>query len=157
MASLYVDRRDVHLQHDAGAIAFYENGQRSATVPLAPITRVILRGKVTLEAGLLGQLRDLHTVSMVRIPTGTDLEGDRNVHGGHHCLQDIAHQGGILQQGGAGELLVHLLGWTPHIDVDDLCVGGHIELGCLRHQFGVTTEDLYRTDTGLIGMDSPFL
>ena len=44
MASLYVDRRDVHLQHDAGAIAFYENGQRSATVPLAPITRVILRG-----------------------------------------------------------------------------------------------------------------
>lgn len=50
MASLYVDRRDVHLQHDAGAIAFYENGQRSATVPLAPITRVILRGKVTLEA-----------------------------------------------------------------------------------------------------------
>ena len=56
MASLYVDRRDVHLQHDAGAIAFYENGQRSATVPLAPITRVILRGKVTLEAGLLGYL-----------------------------------------------------------------------------------------------------
>ncbi len=56
MSSLYVDRRDVHLQHDAGAIAFYENGQRSATVPLAPVTRVILRGKVTLEAGLLGHL-----------------------------------------------------------------------------------------------------
>ena len=56
MSSLYVDRRDVHLQHDAGAIAFYENGQRSATVPLAPLTRVILRGKVTLEAGLLGHL-----------------------------------------------------------------------------------------------------
>lgn len=56
MTSLYVDRRDVHLQHDAGAIVFYENGQRSATVPLAPITRVILRGKVTLEASLLGHL-----------------------------------------------------------------------------------------------------
>ena len=56
MASLYVDRRDVHLQHDAGAIAFYENGPRSATVPLAPITRVILRGTVTLEASLLGHL-----------------------------------------------------------------------------------------------------
>ncbi len=58
MSSLYVDRRDVHLQHDAGAIAFYENGQRSATVPLAPLTRVILRGKVTLEAGLLGHLSE---------------------------------------------------------------------------------------------------
>ena len=56
MSSLYVDRRDVHLQHDAGAIAFYENGQRSATVPLAPITRVVLRGKVTLEASLMGHL-----------------------------------------------------------------------------------------------------
>lgn len=58
MSSLYVDRRDVHLQHDNGAIAFYENGQRSATVPLAPITRVILRGHVTLEAALLGHLGD---------------------------------------------------------------------------------------------------
>lgn len=56
MSSLYVDRRDVHLQHDAGAIAFYENGKRCGTVPLAPISRVILRGKVTLEASLLGQL-----------------------------------------------------------------------------------------------------
>lgn len=58
MTSLYVDRRDVHLRHDAGAIAFYENGQRSATVPLAPLTRLILRGKVTLEAALLGHLGD---------------------------------------------------------------------------------------------------
>ncbi|MBS7350530.1 MAG: CRISPR-associated endonuclease Cas1 [Comamonas sp.] len=56
MTSLYVDRRDVYLQHDAGAIAFFENGQRSATVPLAPLTRLILRGKVTLEAALLGHL-----------------------------------------------------------------------------------------------------
>lgn len=56
MSSLYVDRRAVHLQHDAGAIAFYENGQRSATVPLAPLTRLIVRGKATLEASLLGKL-----------------------------------------------------------------------------------------------------
>lgn len=58
MSSLYVDRRDVHLQHDSGAIAFYENGRRSATVPLAPLSRVILRGHVTLEAALLGHLGD---------------------------------------------------------------------------------------------------
>jgi len=56
MVSLYVDRRDVHLKHDEGAIAFYENGERSATVPLAPLTRVILRGNVTLDASLLGHL-----------------------------------------------------------------------------------------------------
>ena len=56
MSSLYVDRRDVHLQHDAGAIAFFENGQRSATVPLAPITRVVLRGNAQLTASLLATL-----------------------------------------------------------------------------------------------------
>ncbi|MDO5623727.1 MAG: CRISPR-associated endonuclease Cas1 [Pseudomonadota bacterium] len=56
MSSLYIDRRDIHLRHDSGAIAFYENGQRSATVPLAPLTRVILRGHVSLDAGLLGHL-----------------------------------------------------------------------------------------------------
>lgn len=56
MSTLYIDRRDLHLRHDAGALAFYENGQRSATVPLAPISRVIIRGKVVLDADLLGHL-----------------------------------------------------------------------------------------------------
>ena len=56
MSSLFVDRRDVHLELDAGALVFRENGQRMGTVPLAPITRVFLRGNVTLQAGLLGKL-----------------------------------------------------------------------------------------------------
>lgn len=56
MSSLFVDRRDVHLQLDAGALVFRENGERIGTVPLAPLTRVFLRGNVTLEASLLGQL-----------------------------------------------------------------------------------------------------
>ena len=56
MTSLFVDRRDVHLQLDGGALVFRENGQRIGAVPLAPITRVFLRGNVTLEASLLGKL-----------------------------------------------------------------------------------------------------
>ena len=56
MTSLFVDRRDVHLQLDAGSLVFRENDQRIGTVPLAPITRVFLRGNVTLEASLLGKL-----------------------------------------------------------------------------------------------------
>ncbi len=56
MSSLFVDRRDIHLELDAGALVFRENGQRMGTVPLAPITRVFLRGNVTLQAGLLGKL-----------------------------------------------------------------------------------------------------
>ena len=59
MTSLFVDRRNVHLELDAGALVFRENGQRIGTVPLAPIRRVFLRGSVTLEASLLGKLGEL--------------------------------------------------------------------------------------------------
>lgn len=59
MTSLFVDRRDVHLQFDAGALVFRDDeGERIGTVPLAPITRVFLRGNVTLEASVLGKLGD---------------------------------------------------------------------------------------------------
>jgi len=56
MSSLFVDRRAVHLELESGAIVFRENGERIGTVPIAPLTRVFLRGEVTLCANLLGKL-----------------------------------------------------------------------------------------------------
>lgn len=56
MTSLYVDRRGVTLKADAEALVFYENGERVGTVPLAPLSRVFLRGDVTLSSSLLGKL-----------------------------------------------------------------------------------------------------
>lgn len=56
MSSLFVDRRHVELELDAGAIVFRENGERIGTVPIAPLTRVFLRGDIKLSASLLGQL-----------------------------------------------------------------------------------------------------
>lgn len=56
MSSLFIDRRGVHLQLDAGALVFRENGERIGTVPLAPLTRVFLRGDVQLSAAVLGRL-----------------------------------------------------------------------------------------------------
>ena len=64
MSSLFVDRRDVHLELEAGAIVFRENGQRIGTVPIAPLTRVFLRGDIHLTAGLLGKLGE-HGVGVV--------------------------------------------------------------------------------------------
>ncbi|MEF3194140.1 MAG: CRISPR-associated endonuclease Cas1, partial [Halothiobacillaceae bacterium] len=64
MSSLFVDRRGVHLDLESGAIVFRENGERIGTVPLAPITRVFLRGDVTLSASLLGHLGE-HGVGVV--------------------------------------------------------------------------------------------
>lgn len=56
MTSLYVDRRGVELKADGEALVFHENGARCGTVPLAPLSRVFLRGDVTLSAALLGKL-----------------------------------------------------------------------------------------------------
>lgn len=56
MTSLYVDRRGVALKADGEALVFYENGERVGTVPLAPLSRVFLRGDVTLSSSLLGKL-----------------------------------------------------------------------------------------------------
>jgi len=56
MTSLYVDRRGVTLKADGEALVFYENEERVGTVPLAPLSRVFMRGDVTLSSGLLGKL-----------------------------------------------------------------------------------------------------
>jgi len=56
MSSLFVDRRNVSLELESGAIVFRENNERIGTVPLAPLTRVFLRGDVRVSAALLGQL-----------------------------------------------------------------------------------------------------
>lgn len=56
MTSLYVDRRGVTLKADGEALVFYENNERVGTVPLAPLSRVFLRGDVTLSSSLLGKL-----------------------------------------------------------------------------------------------------
>ena len=56
MSSLYIDRRGVELESDGEALVFRENGERIGTVPLAPLSRIYLRGDVRLQTSLLGKL-----------------------------------------------------------------------------------------------------
>ena len=56
MTSIYIDRRGVELESDGEALVFRENGERIGTVPLAPISRVYLRGDIRLQSSLLGKL-----------------------------------------------------------------------------------------------------
>jgi len=56
MSSLYIDRRGVELEADGEALVFRENGERIGTVPLAPLSRIFLRGDVRLQSSLLGKL-----------------------------------------------------------------------------------------------------
>ncbi len=64
MSSLFIDRRGIELEVDAGALVVREQGERIGTIPLAPLTRVFLRGDVKLSASLLGQLGE-HGIGVV--------------------------------------------------------------------------------------------
>lgn len=56
MTSLYVDRRGVAMDVDDGALVFREDGKRIGTVPIAPLSRIFLRGSVELKANVLAKL-----------------------------------------------------------------------------------------------------
>jgi CRISPR-associated protein Cas1 len=56
MSSLFIDRRGIEIELESGALVFRENGERVGTVPIAPLSRVFLRGDVRFSASLLGKL-----------------------------------------------------------------------------------------------------
>ncbi|MDR3054418.1 MAG: CRISPR-associated endonuclease Cas1 [Zoogloeaceae bacterium] len=64
MTSLYIDRRGVEIELESEAIVFRENGARVGTVPIAPLSRIFMRGDVHLTAALLGKLGE-HGIGIV--------------------------------------------------------------------------------------------
>lgn len=64
-STLYIDRRQTQLEHDAGAlICRGEHGERLGTIPLAPLKRIVLRGSVTISTSLLGKLGE-HAIGIL--------------------------------------------------------------------------------------------
>ncbi|MGF1547013.1 MAG: CRISPR-associated endonuclease Cas1 [Thiotrichales bacterium] len=53
MSTLYLDRKNLALKHDAGTLAIYQDGERQSTVPLKLIERIVARADVALSAGVL--------------------------------------------------------------------------------------------------------
>ncbi len=58
MTTCYIDRKEAELRADGHAIAVYENGRRSAAIPLGPLTRLVIVGNVHLETRLLHRLAE---------------------------------------------------------------------------------------------------
>lgn len=61
MTSLFIDRRGTTVETESGALVFREQGNRIGTVPIAPLSRVFLRGNVQLSASVLGKLGENNT------------------------------------------------------------------------------------------------
>jgi CRISPR-associated protein Cas1 len=58
MGTLYVDRENLELRPEKGAVVLYEGGVRARTVPLALLERVVIRADVLLRSALLRQLAE---------------------------------------------------------------------------------------------------
>ncbi|HOV89762.1 MAG TPA: CRISPR-associated endonuclease Cas1 [Syntrophorhabdaceae bacterium] len=58
MGTLFIDKRDIHVKLDGGAMAFYANGKREGMVPIAPLERVIVIGNIVIETSVLNRLVD---------------------------------------------------------------------------------------------------
>lgn len=56
MATLYIDRRTTEIKLDNDVLICYEKGERLATIPLAPIDRLYLKGDISIQTSLLAKL-----------------------------------------------------------------------------------------------------
>ncbi|RMH36985.1 MAG: CRISPR-associated endonuclease Cas1 [Nitrospirae bacterium] len=56
--TVYIDRKDAELRLDGRALAVYVDGEREGTVPLVPISRLVLVGRLTVETAVLHRLAD---------------------------------------------------------------------------------------------------
>ncbi len=58
MGTLYIDRKDVELRLDGDAIAFYTSSGRDGMVPVKPLKRVVISGRILVDTGVLHKLAD---------------------------------------------------------------------------------------------------
>lgn len=56
--TVYIDRKDAELRVDGRALAVYVNGAREGTIPLAPVDRVVMIGRLRLETSVLHRLTE---------------------------------------------------------------------------------------------------
>ena len=56
MTTLYIDRKDIELRVSGGALQFHEPGGQRGSAPLAPLERVVLRGRARLTTSVLGAI-----------------------------------------------------------------------------------------------------
>ena len=58
MTTLYIDRKDIELRVAGGTIQFHEPGGQRGSAPLAPLERVVLRGRARLTTSALGAIAE---------------------------------------------------------------------------------------------------
>jgi len=82
MGTLFIDRKDLHVKLDGNTIAFYINGKKEGSAPIAPLKRVIIVGNVTIEANVLSRLAS-ENISVIFL-SGKNMHFCGMLHGSLH-------------------------------------------------------------------------
>ncbi len=56
MGTVFIEKRDSMLKIEGNTIVFYENQQRTGTIPIIPLDRVIIIGNCTIETSVIKKL-----------------------------------------------------------------------------------------------------
>lgn len=69
MATLLLDRSQLEIRADGDALALYENGRRSGTIPIKLLERVVIQGSRTqLDSGVLIKLAEAGAATLLMSP-----------------------------------------------------------------------------------------
>jgi CRISPR-associated protein Cas1 len=69
MATLFLDRAELDIRADGAALALYENGERTRTIPMCLLERVIVQGARTrLDSGVLIKLAEAGVATVLLSP-----------------------------------------------------------------------------------------
>lgn len=82
MATLFIDRKEIHIKLDGNALAFYVNGEKEGTAPLYPIKRIIIIGNITIETNVIHKLAE-ENISVIFL-SGKNLKFSGMLHGSLH-------------------------------------------------------------------------
>ncbi len=108
-----------------------------------------------LNPTIFSQLGNLYTVAVFRIPAGTNFQRHWHIHCVNNRGQDRLHLLGILQQGRARQLTIHLFSRAPHIDINNLGAIFHVDTRGLGHLIRYAAGNLHGANTWLIDMNHP--
>lgn len=82
MGTLYIDQKDSEIRIEGNCLVFFENGNRKGTVPLNPLERVIIIGKMKIETIIFHRLAQSN-ISCVFL-SGRNLAFRGRLHGRLH-------------------------------------------------------------------------
>lgn len=82
MGTLFIDRKDIHIKLDGNTLAFYANGKKEGTAPIAPLKRVVIVGNVVIESNVLARLAN-ENISVIFL-SGKNMKFCGMLHGSLH-------------------------------------------------------------------------